>query len=83
MGHALQLVADRRVQFRHPVAMDVAPQRGNAVEVLAAIDVHQEAAVGALDDQGPFRGVGLHGGEGMPQVLVVPLFELLACWFHK
>jgi hypothetical protein len=60
------------------MAMHVAPQRGNAVDVFATIQVHQDATMSALDDSGPFAGVSLHGSERMPNMLPIPLFQLLA-----
>ena len=46
MGDPVELVADRRVDPRVAVAVDVAPQRGDAVDVAAAVGVDQVGALG-------------------------------------
>ena len=49
MGDATELVADRRVDRRVAVAVDVAPQRRDAVDVAAAVGVDQVGALAGLD----------------------------------
>ncbi len=78
MGHCVKLIADGGVDFRDAMAVDVAPQRRDAVEVLAAVEIDEEAAVRPRDDERRFGGVGLHRREGMPDVVAVPLFEFVA-----
>jgi hypothetical protein len=45
----VELVLDRDVDHRVPVAVHVAPQRRDAVDVAAALGIEQVDAVGALD----------------------------------
>ena len=46
VGHAVELVAQGLVQLGHPVAERGDPQRGDGVEVAAAVDVDQLPALG-------------------------------------
>src|SRR5262249_53537778 len=82
VGDPVELGAEGLVQLGDAVAVDVAPEGGDAVEVLVAVEVDEEAAGGLCDDEGPLGGVVLHGGEGVPDVGLVPLFELLAGGLH-
>ena len=50
VGDAVELVAERLVELGHPVAERRDPQRRDGVEVAAAVDVDQLAALGARDD---------------------------------
>ena len=74
----VELLAEGGVELRHAVAVDVAPQRRDAVEVLAAVEVDEEAAVAPRDDERRLGGVGLHRRERVPDVVAVPLFEFFA-----
>ncbi len=78
MGHLVELLADGRVEPRVAMAVDVAPQAGHAVEILAAVDVDQRAAVGPLDDQ---RLVLAHLGEGVPDDVAIPAAKLCESGF--
>ena len=49
--HGVELLAHGGVDARVAVAVDVAPQRRDAVDVAAAVGVDQVGALGALDDQ--------------------------------
>ena len=51
VGHPVELGPHRRVDLRHPVAVDVAPERGDAVEVAAPEGVDEVDAVGRVDDE--------------------------------
>ena len=73
VGHAIELLADGGVDPRMAVPVDVAPQAADAVEVLAAVDVHQHAALGPLEDQRLVLG---HLREGVPDKLAIPSLEL-------
>ena len=64
---------DRAVDPRVAMAVDVAPERGDAVEVAAALDVDQVAALGPLDHQRLFLAPGLLLGERMPEVVAIEL----------
>ncbi len=72
VGDAVELLPYRTVDFRHPVSVDVAPERRDAVEIPASFDVDQEESVSRLDDRRPLVTIGEHGGERMPDELVVP-----------
>ena len=78
MGDGVELFADGGVDLGDAMAVDVAPQRRDAVEVLAAVEIDEEAAVRRGDDERRFGGVRLHRREGVPDVVAVPLFELFA-----
>src|SRR5690349_14858215 len=82
MRDLIQLRSDGVVQLRHSMAMNVAPQRGNAVDVFLAVEIDEHATVSALDNQRLFRGIGLHRRERMPDVVAVPLFQLFAAGEH-
>ena len=47
----IELIADRLVDLRPVVAVDVAPQRGDAVEVFVAAGVVEPDALTAFDDE--------------------------------
>src|SRR5262245_36537878 len=91
VGHAeqravsdlVELTTDRLIEFGDAVAVDIAPQRRDTIDVPVAVEVLEPAALGALDDEGRLSAVGLHRRERMPDVLAVPLFELLARRFHR
>ena len=76
VGDGVELFADGGVDFRDAMAVDVAPERRHAVEVFAAVEIDEETAVGAGDDERRLGGVGLHRRERVPDVVAVPLFEL-------
>ena len=60
-------VADGRVDARMAVAVDVAPQRRDAVDVGVAVGVPERAALGALDDQRVLVAPALLLGERVPE----------------
>src|SRR5579884_2487476 len=82
MGNEIELGTDRFIDLRYAMAVDVAPERRHAVDVLVTVRVHEKAAVSPLDDKRLFRGIGLHRRERMPDVVAVPLFKLLATSRH-
>ncbi len=45
MGDGVELIADGGVDFGDAMAVDVAPQRRDAVEVLTSVEIDEEAAV--------------------------------------
>jgi hypothetical protein len=67
----LELLLDRPVDLGMAVAVDVAPERGDAIEVAVAVGVDQLAAIGPLDHQRLLGDPVPLLGEGVPQVLVV------------
>ena len=60
------------------MAVHVAPQRRDAVDVFAAVQVDEDTAACCADDQRLLGDMLVHGREGMPDVVAVPLFELTA-----
>ena len=78
MRDAIELSADRVVDLALLVAEDVAPERRDAVEVAAAIDVDQVIAFAALDQQRLFLAIDGVRRERMPEMGVVDRLQLLA-----
>ncbi len=68
----LQLGHQGAVQFLPPVAVDIAPQGGDPVQVAAAVLVEEVGTLSPGDDEQFFGNKGLHLGEGMPEVVPVP-----------
>ena len=62
----LRLAPDRLDDVRVPVAVDDRPDRGHAVDVLAAVPVDDAVALGAVDDQPRLAVVAGHRREGVP-----------------
>ena len=73
MGDAVELLADRGVDHRVAVAVDVAPEGGGAVEVALPVDVEEVGALAALDHQRLFLAPALLLGEGVPDVIPIEL----------
>jgi hypothetical protein len=73
VGDLAELLADRRIDPGMPVAVDVAPERGDAVDVAAAVAGDQVRALGALDQQQLFFLPGLLLGEGVPEMVPIEL----------
>ena len=69
---AAELIGDRRVDRRHAMAEQVAPERRRAVEQAPAAIIDQVVSVGIDHDERLGREVLLHLGERMPHVLRVP-----------
>jgi len=69
VGHLVQLSANRLIQSRVRVAVDVAPQIAHAVQELSAINIDQRTAVSPLDQQRLVLG---HLRKGVPDDLAVP-----------
>src|SRR5437870_3167182 len=82
MGDPVELRANGVVELRHAMAVDVAPERRDAVDVGVAVEVEEEAPLGTVDDQRAFLRVGLHRRERMPDVIAVPAFQLFARRVH-
>ena len=78
MRDLIELLPNGLIELRYTMTMDVAPQRRNAVDIRITVEVVEEAAVGALDDERRLGGVLEHRCEGMPDVIAVPLFKLFA-----
>jgi hypothetical protein len=76
VGEALELDADAGVDQVMAVAMDVAPQRGDAVDVGVPVGVVERRALGALDDQGRLLRPALLLRERVPEEVTVRCSEL-------
>jgi hypothetical protein len=83
MGDPVQLPAHSFVQFRDTMTVYVTPHGRDAVNVLPTLDIHKEAAVGPLDDQGLLGGISLHRRERVPEMIAVPAFELFSSGVHE
>src|SRR5690348_2047407 len=83
MSDGIKLRTHRLVDRRYAMAVNITPQRRNAIEILVAILIDEETAVRPLNDERSLRRIGLHGCEGMPDVLAVPLLELITGWHGK
>ena len=66
-----ELVANGGVDARVRVAVNVAPQRRDAVDVAVAVDVDQVGALAALDDHRVLLGPAALLGERMPEIAAV------------
>ena len=75
MGDPLELVADRAVDQRMAVPVDVAPKRRDSVDVPLSLRVDQVGAVGALDHQRRLPAPFTLLGEGMPEVAMVEVTD--------
>lgn len=76
MGDFFELGADGGVDLGDAVAVDVAPEAGNAVEIAAAIGINEMKALGGGDDQRIVIEPHAHGGERVPEVLAVERLQL-------
>ena len=77
MGDALELVADRLVDQRVAVAVDVAPQRGDAVDVAPPVGVDQVGALAALDHQRLLLGPVALLRERVPDVALIEVGDFV------
>jgi hypothetical protein len=62
------------------MAVNVAPERADAVEVAPALDVEQIDPLGALDDQGLRCHPVRHRRERVPEMGVVPVSQSSGRW---
>ena len=76
VGDLVQLLAERLVDAGVAMAVDVAPQRGDAVDVTATIAVDQVSALRPLDHQRLFLSPALLLGKWMPEMIMVELNEV-------
>ena len=77
MCESIELRANRRIDFRHAMAVHVAPQTRHAVQISIAVAVDQVHSVGVGDHQRLEFVPQLHRREWMPDVLLIELAELL------
>ena len=71
MRHPIELLANRFVDRRNPMAVDVTPQGRMAIEIATPVFINQIEALGRDDDGGVFVPPSLHGRERMPDMLHV------------
>ena len=76
MGDGIDLLFESFIQLGYTVAMNIAPEGGSAIEIIPAVEIAQETAMGGGDDQGALAGVVFHRREWVPDMLAVPLLEL-------
>src|ERR1051325_10950081 len=74
MRNTLELCLDCVVNFFLSMAVNIAPERRDSVEIAPAMDVDQIMAFGAIDHTGFFAHPFLHLSKRMPQVGVIRLF---------
>ena len=77
MGDFFKLIADRLIDLGHAVAVHVAPQAGDAVEVAIAVAVEKMHPISAGDHKRLRIEPQFHRRERMPDVLLVELAKLL------
>ncbi len=78
VGDAVELFAQRRVDAGVAMPVDVAPQRGDAVDVAPALAVDQLRSLSPLDHQRLFLDPALLLGERVPEMVAVELR-----WIHR
>src|SRR6185295_15647006 len=83
MRQAIHLFLERIVQFFLAMAMDIAPQRGHAVQIFPAMIVDQVMTVSAADNHRVFAHPFLHLRERMPEVSMVKPFQLVGVGGHS
>ena len=74
MRQAIDLVLKRVVQLFLAMAVNIAPQRRNTVQIFPTMIVDQIMAVAAADDHRVLAHPFLHLREWMPKIGVVELF---------
>src|SRR3990172_9773899 len=82
VGDLGELGADGSIDRRLPVAVDVDPEGGDAVEVAPPICIDEGAPLAALDDRVALPQPLLHLGERVPDVSFVVLPEPMAAGGH-
>jgi len=73
VGDAVELLANGPVDQRLAVAVDVAPQGRDAVDVAPPLGVDQVGPIGALDRHRLFPTPVELLGEWMPEVVAIPV----------
>src|SRR5947209_20220113 len=72
VGYLVQLISDRLIELRNAMAVNVAPQRRNPIDVFPAVKIDQHTPLGALNDNAPLPRIVLHRSKRVPDVLPVP-----------
>ena len=83
MGDAVKLRFDCIVEFFFTMSVNVAPKRGNAVQILLAVNIDEVMTVALADDARLFIHPFLHLGEWMPEVIVIQLLKLIVVKRHS
>ena len=76
MRDLIQLPLDRTVERRMPMAMEVDPDGGGAIQILLPFHIDQVGPFSSLDNERLFLFPFLHLSEGVPEVSVVPIDQL-------
>src|SRR5918992_1867520 len=77
MGNTVELLFDRVIKFFLAMAVDIAPERRNTVQVLSPLDIYQLMTVGPADDAWLFAQPFLHLRERVPEITMVDLLQLV------
>ena len=83
VGQLRQLRRQGLVQFPAPVPVEVGPQGRDPIQVAVALEVIEVNPFPPADNQGGFFPEALHLGEGVPDMLPVPLPESLGVVIHS
>lgn len=71
VGDAVELIAHGSVDLGNAMSVDVAPQRGDSIEILPSFDVDQMESLAPFDDRRTFFAVRRHRCERVPDVIIV------------
>ena len=71
MRNLPQLRRERAIQLPLAMAMEIDPERGDPIQVTAAVGVFQIDATAPFNDEGPLVLPLTLLGEGMPEVAVI------------
>ena len=74
MCNLIELLTNRRIDSRMPVAVHITPQATHAIDKRSAMNIDQSATFRALDQQRLVLG---HLREGMPDVLAIPAKQVV------
>ena len=77
MGNVPQLLVDGGVEFRMVVAVQIGPDGGIGIEIFAAMNIFDDCAFAADDDNWFGLEPIAHLREGMPDEAVIELGELV------
>ena len=76
MSDPIELRANGRIDSRVAVAMDIAPQAADPIEIAVASGIVKPATRGSFNHQRPVVG---HLRKRMPVVALVPVAKLFGC----
>ena len=72
MSDLIQLFVNRLIDCGMLMAVDVAPQAADSIDIDIAVDVSQGTAQSTMDDEWFIAG---HLRKGMPNVVTIPILE--------